>query len=494
MAGDLLVGMLYNLLLPLLLLAASSFRYNGLSVVYFLFLLTLPLLPNPSLVTMKGKTGQFLRLILYTSLIFLTLQCFMQIPFAYIPPHVSRFSLVDPGNIVRLLAPDVSLFFSVLFVLRLCKKLLRPVPQVSLHENGIPPSDPEEVETSDTESEGGSETEGSSFDSSDESTMPVQSGPPQFVQKLIVFAAGLRLLLSAIMNTAGKVVVTILLGLAGITLPSLTSAVYFGVFLGLVWWWVFSRSISLLFFSSLCVMMAIFSGGHLLALYLYQLPLSQQLVPPEDVYARLFGMTGVIRTNSSDPYTLGLQPHVIWPDFINPLVLLLLYYTLVALLHKWVHITEEDTVDGKESDSPIESPDDPSSFFRVMYISGDKEELLTSTDDDEAYLPDEPMILMTSSSWEDGHRNDLRSLLGGAGYTNCYPPPQYEGKESPSHETEGESEMEERSEEVLESPTETSPPPSGPSGLVIFGRLVQKHSYVSALIIMMVNYILILIL
>lgn len=56
---------------------------------------------------------------------------------------------------------------------------------------------------------------------------------------------------------------------------------------------------------------------------------------------RLFGMTGVIRTNSSDPHSLGLHSHVSWPDFINPLVLLLLYYTLVALLHKWVHITEE---------------------------------------------------------------------------------------------------------------------------------------------------------
>lgn len=73
----------------------------------------------------------------------------------------------------------------------------------------------QEVETSETESEGESDTEGSSFDSSDETTVPVQSGPPQFVQKLIVFAAGLRLLLSAIMNTAGKVVVTLLLGLAG---------------------------------------------------------------------------------------------------------------------------------------------------------------------------------------------------------------------------------------------------------------------------------------
>lgn len=52
-------------------------------------------------------------------------------------------------------------------------------------------------------------------------------------------------------------------------------------------------------------------------------------------------MTGVIRTNSSNRHTLGLHPYVTWPDFINPLVLLLLYYTLVALLHKWVHITEE---------------------------------------------------------------------------------------------------------------------------------------------------------
>lgn len=72
----------------------------------------------------------------------------------------------------------------------------------------------------------------------------------------------------------------------GIILPSLTSGVYFSVFLGLVWWWVFSRSISMLIFSSLCVMLTIFSGGHLLVLYLYQLPLSQLLVPPEDAYAR----------------------------------------------------------------------------------------------------------------------------------------------------------------------------------------------------------------
>nr|XP_049608911.1 piezo-type mechanosensitive ion channel component 2 isoform X1 [Syngnathus scovelli] len=446
-------------------------------------------MPNPSLLTLKANTGQFLRRIIYTSLMFLTLQCFMQIPFAYITPQVSgywedflyhvgivRFSSVDPGNIVRLLAPDLGLLVSTLFILRLCKKLLRAAPQVNLHENGIPPSDSEDPETSDTESDGGSE----SSDSSDESTVPVESVPPQFVQKLLIFAAGFRLLLSAIMNTAGKVVVTLLLGLAGITLPSLTSGVYFGMFLGLVWWWVIGRSISLLLFSSLCVMMTIFSGGHLLALYVYQLPLSQQLVPPEDIYARMFGMTGVIRTNSSDPYMLGLQPNVSWPDFINPFVLLLLYYTLVTLLHKWVHITEEGNADGDES--PLYSPDAPPSFSRVVYISGDKHDLLSSTDE-ETYLPNEPMILMKENTWQGVYGEDQGSLLGGAGYTNCYPLSHYEGINSPTHESQGEMERTDRS---LASLTETSPPESGPSGLVIFGRLVQKHSYVSALIIMMV--------
>lgn len=43
------------------------------------------------------------------------------------------------------------------------------------------------------------------------------------------------------------------------------------------------------------------------------------------------------------------------------------------------------------------------------------------------------MILMTSSSWQEVHRSDLGSVLGGAGYTDSYPPPQYEGKGSPSH-------------------------------------------------------------
>ncbi|XP_064877148.1 piezo-type mechanosensitive ion channel component 2-like [Oncorhynchus nerka] len=465
MAGDIVVGILYNLVLPLLLLAASSFRYNGLSVVYFLFILTLPLLPNPSLTTMQGKTGKFLLLICSTSVTFLALQCFMQITFAYVPQNeneywenvlyhlgIVRFSLVDAGNTLRLLAPDLGLFLSGLFILCLVRKLLCPAPQLNVHENCIKPSDPEQdVEMSDSESEVESDvTDGLSCDSSDEITAaPVT--PPQFVQKFIAFALGLRLCLSATMNTAGKVVVTILLGLAGIALPSLTSAVYFGTFLGLVWWWVFLRSLSLLFFSTLCVMMAIFSAGHLLCLYLYQLPLAQQIVPPQDIYARLFGMTAFIRTNETEPYSLGLQADVSWPVFINPMVLFLLYYTMVALLHKWVYIPEEEDTLVK-SESPVEIPEDPPSFSKILFISGDRLELLTSTDE-ETYMPDEelqePMVLLVRSSWHDLRGQEMGLLLvgPGAGYANCHPPPQYEGIDlSPSQESEEVEEKERRSE------------------------------------------------
>lgn len=43
------------IIMCILLSSACLFRYNGLSLVYFLFVLTVPVLPNPSLVTMKGE-------------------------------------------------------------------------------------------------------------------------------------------------------------------------------------------------------------------------------------------------------------------------------------------------------------------------------------------------------------------------------------------------------------------------------------------------------
>ncbi|XP_064156489.1 piezo-type mechanosensitive ion channel component 2 isoform X4 [Anguilla rostrata] len=487
MAADVVVGTLYKLLLPLLLLAAISFRYNGLSVVYLLFLLILPLLPDPSIASMNGKTGKFLLFICCTSVMFLALQCGLQITFAYVDVQVSgfwedvfyclgvvRFSAVDAGNIARLLAPDIGLFLSSLFIYRLCRRLLRPQVQ-AVPQNCIANSDPEQdLEQSDSDSDVGSDgSEDQSFDSSYE-TSGTPRAPPRFVQKLMVFAAGLRLLLATMLNTAGKVVITILLGLAGISLPSLTSALYFGTFLFLVWWWVCGRSLSLLVFSTLCVLMAIFSAGHILLLYLYQLPLSQELVPPRDVYARLFGMTAFIRTNSSDPHRLGLHPDVTWPVFVSPLVVLMLYYTLVAMLHKWVHVVEEDTPKHRPCIS-----DEPPGLGGVLWLAGDKAKLLASMDEDETSLSDEPMVMLLNNSWQEPGEQEVMSAMD----RTCYSLPVYGRQQSHTPDSQEEKSF---GEGLTTGITETEPSPAGPSGLVLFGQMVMKHSYISALIVMMI--------
>ncbi|KAG2461806.1 PIEZ2 protein, partial [Polypterus senegalus] len=165
-----------------------------------------------------------------------------------------------------------------------------------------------------------------------------------FTQKMAASLQGIRMLLETMLDGAGKLVATLLFGIAGITLPSLTSSVYFAAFLALVLWWSCCRTVSMVVFSSLCVMMAIFSAGHLLGLYLYQIHPFQLLIPPDDIYARLFGMTAFIQVNGSNNSTLQLHKDLTWPLLLNPLVLLVLYYTLVALLHKWDCVREEGAV------------------------------------------------------------------------------------------------------------------------------------------------------
>ncbi|XP_076857380.1 uncharacterized protein LOC143511690 [Brachyhypopomus gauderio] len=123
----------------------------------------------------------------------------------------NRFSDVDGWNIFRLLVPDFGLFLSTFFILRLSNRLLRPRVQTS--EQCDETSDIEDGEASDSEYE--EESEGSFSDSSEESITP-PAPPSQCVQKIMVLAAGLRLLLSTVINTAGKVVLAILLGLTGI--------------------------------------------------------------------------------------------------------------------------------------------------------------------------------------------------------------------------------------------------------------------------------------
>uniref|UniRef100_A0A668AP96 Piezo type mechanosensitive ion channel component 2 n=1 Tax=Myripristis murdjan TaxID=586833 RepID=A0A668AP96_9TELE len=101
-------------------------------------------------------------------------------------------------------------------------------------------------------------------------------------------------------------------------LPSLTSAVYFFVFLFLCTWWSFCRTFDNLIFSCMCVLMAIFSAGHLIVLYLYQFQFFQESIP-------LFGISSIIQTDCSQTWKLIVNPKLKWHHFVNPIMLNSLY-------------------------------------------------------------------------------------------------------------------------------------------------------------------------
>uniref|UniRef100_A0A670IID8 Piezo type mechanosensitive ion channel component 2 n=1 Tax=Podarcis muralis TaxID=64176 RepID=A0A670IID8_PODMU len=146
----------------------------------------------------------------------------------------------------------------------------------------------------------------------------------------------------------------------GMMLPSLTSAVYFFLFLGLCTWWSCCRVFDPLIFSCLCVLMAIFSAGHLIGLYLYQLQFFQEIIPPDDFYARLFGVTSVIQTNCSSTWKIITNQKLFWYHHTSPILVLLLYYTLATLIRLWLH-------------EPIVQVKQLSSSYIVMRKSSGKE-------------------------------------------------------------------------------------------------------------------------
>ncbi|XP_072135580.1 piezo-type mechanosensitive ion channel component 2-like [Mobula birostris] len=162
----------------------------------------------------------------------------------------------------------------------------------------------------------------------------------RFTQRLALLMMGMKELIGDLVTTAGKAVVTVLLGFAGIVHPSVLSAVYFFTFLGLGSWWACARFYGLFFFRHLCLLMLFFSGGHLVLIYIYQLPLFQGLLPPNNFWMRLFGLTAVIHNDLSEPWQLMTHPGLHWPVLLNPIALLILYFT-VATITRHLLLSEE---------------------------------------------------------------------------------------------------------------------------------------------------------
>ncbi|XP_039546699.1 piezo-type mechanosensitive ion channel component 1 isoform X1 [Pimephales promelas] len=364
-----LCGLVYCCLLPVFLLAACIFRYNALSLVYLLYLLLLPWFQWPNKHTLRGHTGRFIKAVFCTSLLFLLAHVCFQVCLYTIPGledalghncsswetlsrhvGVSRLPLDEPWAVVWLLTPDLGIFIISLITLVLCNRLMKRrdealVTHTSalLHESSL-----QEDETEDEDEDVEREDEGMSCsETEEEESARASSGAAQL-------AARLRVTAQRFLRNMGRILAVTLLALAGITLPSAFSAFYFLLFIGVCTWWACHFPISHLGFNTLCVMVAFFTGGHLVCLYLYQSSFAQEMFSPAGLWARLFGLKDVIKPGNCSSFALVLNTHHDWPVYVNPGILLLLYISVTVVLKinsytdKTLEAGEDKTVQADE--------------------------------------------------------------------------------------------------------------------------------------------------
>ncbi|XP_028282873.1 piezo-type mechanosensitive ion channel component 2 isoform X3 [Parambassis ranga] len=396
MASEVVCGLVFRLLLPVCLAAACLFRYNALSFVYLIYLLLIPLFAEPTCTTMQGHTGRLLRSLCFTSMSFLLLHIIYQITVnslvaqSSISPNFNcsaweksirqigfeSVSGADAGNGIRVFIPDIGMFVVGLAIWLLCRSLVqkRPPEDMAQYNTDFEAEEQEEEEKlsldddilleEDYEAgyEAEEEEELEEYEEEEEEDGGEEEAKESTKMKILRLvqevASKVKEVIGNLITTAGKVVVTILLGMTGIMQPSLTSAVYFFTFLFLCTWWSLCRTFNTLIFSCMCVLMAIFSAGHIIVLYLYQFQVFQESVRPNDTYSRVFGITPIVQSNCSYTWKLIVHKNTMWYHFVSPIMLLILYYTLATLIRLWLQEPIDQLMDDKDSDMCEEEEED----------------------------------------------------------------------------------------------------------------------------------------
>ncbi|XP_055478902.1 piezo-type mechanosensitive ion channel component 2 isoform X3 [Psammomys obesus] len=509
MASEVVCGLVFRLLLPICLAVACAFRYNGLSFVYLIYLLLIPLFSEPTKATMQGHTGRLLQSLCITSLSFLLLHIIFHITLASLEAQhriapayncstwektfrqIGFESLkgADAGNGIRVFVPDIGMFIASLTIWLVCRNIVKK-------------PDPEEVAQLNSDCENEELAGGEKMDSEEaliyEEDLDGEEGMDgeleestklKILRRLASVASKLKEFIGNMITTAGKVVVTILLGSSGMMLPSLTSAVYFFVFLGLCTWWSWCRTFDPLLFGCLCVLLAIFTAGHLIGLYLYQFQFFQEAVPPNDYYARLFGIKSVIQTDCSSTWKIIVNPELSWYHHANPILLLVMYYTLATLIRIWLQepLVQDEMVKDDEGVLDCSSNQNTAerrrSLWYATHYPTDERKLLSMTQDD--YKPSDGLLVTVNGNPVDYHTiHPSLPVENGPAKTDLYTTPQYRWE--PSEESsEKKDEEESRREDSEGEGSQEEKRSVRIHAMVAVFQFIMKQSYICALIAMM---------
>ncbi|XP_063617457.1 piezo-type mechanosensitive ion channel component isoform X4 [Cydia splendana] len=283
--------LLVRVVLPSALLVSIALRPFGLSFIYLLLYLIAPLTPVPSTETVRGWPGSFLCLTFVVSVLLLLLHIAWHIVLAAFPPYGSLpnnnylveiigrnlglvpYDFIDPTMAIHYLAPELLMAIVSSLVYVSVKKLLS-----------------------------GPKTE---------------KNPHSKHQKY------------PLLTSAGKYLCLFLIMFSGIMLPSVTSGIYFLIFMGAATAWSLGQPLERGFAVVGRCLMAIMAV-HIAVLLAYQCTWLLELYPPEMNFARYFGLTQLVNLTKTDPASFSYETtsKYSWATVASPLVILFTYYAL----------------------------------------------------------------------------------------------------------------------------------------------------------------------
>ncbi|CAL1285860.1 unnamed protein product [Larinioides sclopetarius] len=294
---------LFRIFLPFALLSAVAFRFNFMSFVYLLCLLVNPLLSGPS--------PRYLKLVIGLSISFCLCHVIFQSVMLSLGNYGSlidyctwrgrlyalfgfhRYDSISVQDALRLAGLDFWVMFAAVGVFVAIEKL-QAVQQT-------PPAENPDLADGDV------------------------------VRRPVRRRKKRR---SEVLYWTGETFVLFFLAGSGVLYPSLSSAVYFLVFLTVCTWLSCNRKIGRKYLQTK-IPLLVYCAVHFVSIYLYQVDFVQDYIPPESLPARLLGLPDLVLHNCSspDPRTLIFQGHS-WAIYASPFFVLGLYCLLALIIRK----------------------------------------------------------------------------------------------------------------------------------------------------------------
>ncbi|CAB3230721.1 unnamed protein product [Arctia plantaginis] len=283
---------LVRVVLPAALLLSIALRPFGLSFIYLLLFLVAPTAQVPNSKTLNGWRTKFLCLTTVVSFLLLLCHVTWHIVLSSFQPYGSllkdypilqtighnlglvSYAEIDAVSAVHLLAPELVMCAASLLVYMTVRNLVPAT--LSAPENK----------------------------SSKHQSYPV-------------------------LTAAGKYICLMLIMFSGIMRPSITSGIYFLVFMGAATAWALGRPLEKGFAVVGRCVMAIMAV-HSVIILAYQCTYLIEMYPPSEDFARYFGLTQLVIINETNP--LGFSYEVtddhMWATLASPLVILFTYVVL----------------------------------------------------------------------------------------------------------------------------------------------------------------------